>query len=61
MAKQCADCRFFEHVIGVSGDCRRAAPQAHVSLTVGREDGAVAIWPLVDSSDWCGEFEEKSN
>lgn len=58
-ANACAACRYFypcktlrEWEDGAEpeqGECRRMPP-------VLVEDGAIGYWPLVDVSDWCGEW-----
>lgn len=62
MARQCADCRFFNNgEEGMLGECRRHAPGAHL-VQCGATPGGIdmiAIWPLIDPEDWCGEYEEK--
>ena len=40
----CGACRYWRN-----GRCRRHAPQASSSL-------GVAIWPLTELTDWCGEW-----
>jgi hypothetical protein len=46
---RCADCIYFTD----GGNCRRYPPVAVLS-----EQGVVSrtIYPVVTSSDWCGEF-----
>lgn len=60
----CADCRFFApHVLGSGtfvGQCRHSAPPA---LAMQVDDGRRTIkihafWPLVDGTDWCGDFQQ---
>lgn len=58
-ANACAACRYFypcktiqEWEDGAEpeqGECRRMPP-------VLVEDGAIGYWPMVDVSDWCGEW-----
>jgi len=56
----CCDCLFYEPEDAYSGTCRRYAPRpSNLELA---EDEAVplptAVWPFVQSDDWCGEFEQ---
>ena len=61
-SKTCARCRFFrELMIGVSGECRRLAPQPcrfRPGPHLKPEDDYKPEWPSVHVGDWCGEFEE---
>lgn len=47
----CKTCKFFK-AGGPSGLCRRRAP---VDSTLSHR----GIFPLVESSEWCGEYEKK--
>lgn len=47
----CATCRFFKPG-GPIGLCRRRSPLYSTLSTRG-------IFPLVESSEWCGEYEQK--
>ncbi len=49
--KSCATCRFSSGTNGIV-NCKRHAPFK------GRES-SMAAWPLVQSGDWCGDWEEK--
>lgn len=65
----CADCQFFQPGADNPqvGECRRHAPspvqfgQLNVQLLRHdiHENEADAVWPLVDASEWCGEWERK--
>lgn len=56
----CEICRYFcpcktiqeweDGVEAEAGECRRMPP-------VFANDGAVGYWPMVDITDWCGEWE----
>ncbi|MGM4967410.1 hypothetical protein AB7714_28210 [Tardiphaga sp. 1201_B9_N1_1] len=51
--QSCRDCRFFiadPSRRADDGNCHRHAPAATFSPV------ANAYWPLVSSSNWCGEF-----
>ena len=43
----CNTCRFKVELIGLVAECHRHAPVA----------GSAMLWPLVNSTDWCGEYE----
>lgn len=56
---ECKACKFFEieeDENPVSGWCHRYAPRAGLCDDAGSE-GKWADFPLIHSSDWCGEFE----
>jgi len=54
----CGKCRFFEDAEFSDGfgECHRHAPRC-----TGAEPGSndLAVWPVISSDDWCGEFEER--
>lgn len=45
--KTCKECRFYMKRIEESGLCRRHPPLN------------LRYWPVVDTDDWCGEFQDK--
>jgi hypothetical protein len=47
----CATCRFANDG-GFLRNCRRHAPT--LDAPTGR-----AVWPVVEASDWCGEYQRK--
>ena len=55
---KCEECRFFSQNWG---ECRRRAPVGKTEhLTYGSRNVTAnerAWWPLVETTDWCGEFE----
>lgn len=59
MDRACKDCEFHS-TDGTNLMCRRYGP---TGSTV-REDRAlpgmpwIAIWPIVNATDWCGDFKE---
>ena len=58
----CQTCKHWVREHGSdSGDCRRRSPRLIVAQFQTTEDGdtpdADAIWPIVDATDWCGEWE----
>ena len=40
-------------------ECRRHAPRIVVLPDDERRDAAIAIWPEVHESDWCGEYKPR--
>ena len=65
---QCVDCRFRKECTDhrrPKATCHRHAPQAHtVPAEPNRPDSmepnyycGIAVWPEVESGDWCGDFE----
>lgn len=62
MAQTCGSCRYFRAFecadefkiadVDDGGECRRVSPVVATHLN----QGAVATWPAVDTSDWCGEW-----
>ena len=59
MKPSCFNCKFWEnHEPAPVGECRRHAP---VLIWNHVEDLVDSVWPVVDESDWCGEFQEKGS
>ncbi|BDS08938.1 hypothetical protein NT6N_39780 [Oceaniferula spumae] len=57
--KTCAKCKYWDNQNGGdSGQCRRSSPQA-VVFKVDSEMEYKSVFPNTNSTDWCGEFEEK--
>jgi len=67
---ECKDCKFCEIEDEVYFMCRRYAPKITAGMcamlgTQFHEDAVVnewsdsAVWPIVFSTDWCGEFQTK--
>lgn len=54
----CGNCKYAEGVGEWERRCHRHAPQivAHLQYSWEREK---PVWPLVSTSDWCGEYERK--
>lgn len=48
----CGNCRFYAPANQRAGECRRFAPDYG-------DDSRRASWPILVSSDWCGEFEPR--
>lgn len=57
----CRECRYFQHDrdpgTGARGWCKRRAPLPHYVDGDDFVREVLALWPIVDSDDWCGEFE----
>lgn len=51
----CATCRFF--VNGYPGTCHRNAP-IYVKQPTGSHAPREPRWPVVGSTDWCGEYKK---
>lgn len=54
----CSDCRFFVEVERlhdeegtINGECHKLPP------TVIHGTGDVGTWPIIEGTEWCGEFE----
>lgn len=47
----CEQCRFWHHLVGLLGECRRHSPRA--------ADANIGVWPTTDADAWCGEFESR--
>lgn len=54
----CSDCRFFSPVENIHahddtarGECKRHPP------TIIHGTGDVGTWPIIEATEWCGEFE----
>lgn len=43
----CKECRYF-HLMETNGICRRETPYM--------DEFGIGKWPIVNMSDWCGEF-----
>lgn len=50
----CRNCRFYLADSGVNGDCRRYPP------TVVEYDND-PVFPMVDGTDWCGEWKANND
>jgi hypothetical protein len=67
MSNQCDGCRFFQQVWATNGQCRRYPPKFSDSedqrmKSIGLiSDPLYGYFPRVLASEWCGEFEAKSN
>ncbi len=48
---ECQTCAFFN---AEKTQCRRYAPQPKAE-----GNAAVAVWPTVNATDWCGEYKSK--
>lgn len=50
---RCENCKFWRAYSGddYRGECRRHSPII--------SDKGISRWPLVTTSDWCGDFEKK--
>ena len=57
MNKQCKDCIYWDkwkfNIDIVFGYCRKNPP-----IVISQSALDKAIWPLVEETDWCGEFKE---
>jgi hypothetical protein len=51
----CADCGFFVRVGDAHGTCHCNAPPA-LPFTASEHPSGWTTWPLVNDTDWCGEF-----
>lgn len=56
--KICAKCVHYEAVDDREGFCRRYAPRPFVGPESNLLADSSINWPPVDSTDWCGEFQE---
>lgn len=45
--RTCKTCRYFAGE--VVRECRRSPPVLHIGYDQG-------VWPVVETTDWCGEF-----
>lgn len=56
--QNCASCRY-----RVEGQCRRHSPASQVVSDVQPESRGpklfLAVWPIVDTVDWCGDWAPK--
>jgi len=54
----CKECNLFASVAGPlkRGECRRHSPR----LVFTEEGGSCTEWPVVESTDYCGDWEIKS-
>ena len=50
-AEQCLACLYY-----VAGACHRHGPQVVSVTATGSTTGYKAVWPPVESTDWCGEW-----
>ena len=56
MMRSCSTCEYSQAVKDADyGECRRHAPPA-ISF---RDAAALAIWPRVKPTDWCGDYETR--
>lgn len=57
----CEKCRFYRETLSERGLCKRRSP-VRVRQTYKDETDSecyfVAVWPEVEKTDWCGEFEK---
>lgn len=62
--RHCPDCRHFQPITDVFGECRRYAPRANDSVYVERGMvGEIKVdihWPKVYHRNWCGDFAPKT-
>ena len=62
--RNCRDCRNFQEISDVHGECRRYAPNPNSSVYVERGMvGEIKVdihWPKVYHRNWCGEFAPKT-
>ena len=54
----CKTCKFWSPMTDYpeNGDCRRHAPEPHLSANAGMFDVKVSHWPRTENDDWCGEW-----
>ena len=61
--RNCRDCRNFQEISDVHGECRRYAPKSNSAVYVERGMvGEIKVdihWPKVYHRNWCGEFTPK--
>ena len=60
--ERCDKCKFWE--IG-TGRCHRLSPRPStpreaINQTMGEWDQDLSVWPITSESDWCGEFQAKT-
>lgn len=53
MCDTCKFCAAAFTLSGEGGQCRRYPPKVF-----DRPDQAMALWPEVDFTDWCGEYQQ---
>lgn len=53
---RCDTCFFWQRTAPSLGECRRRAPVPTVAFGSVKHE-AVACWPHVRDTDWCGEYE----
>jgi len=72
MEASCGSCRYWEKldepVLPNTGICRRHSPAPVIDEGVGDEESPAGLpeyclvkWPVVDSVDWCGEWEKRED
>ena len=57
--RRCDNCEFISSHVEQYGDTytgHKNAPTVFLQSKNENEWGRVAIWPLVEADDWCGEF-----
>ena len=55
--EECSKCRFYLPEVDDVGLCARYAPRPFTARRpVDSFDYVDALWPFVNSNDWCGEF-----
>lgn len=66
--QSCSNCKFWKEIKHSpidEGLCRRYAPKPSlVECNMENEkqySESAVFWPLTEVSDWCGEYQEKSN
>lgn len=57
MKDSCEMCKFFEPNEPSDGECRRHAPAVVTQDINDKISRRLAVWPVVEIVDWCGEFE----
>lgn len=56
---RCADCKWIRRKgNNALGECRRHPP-VRMGMTTAYTYDATGAWPIVDLSEWCGEFTEE--
>lgn len=56
MAEMCKNCKFVEELTGRFYRCRRYPPTLHPDNA---QMNCGAKYPLVEASQWCGEYKRK--
>jgi hypothetical protein len=50
---KCENCIFYDKLEGKIGKCKRYPPTLYYD---GEENSTLALSPVIESDDWCGEF-----